>query len=194
MGFLFQLFFFFFFHYNMPGDFSTIEKEAKEKRSTHYISILEKKCKKKLSTISKTNNTHQKKKKRRDKWTLLTQGGSHTIWELELFSLGLSRGVYLVASFHSTPKSWPRKSIKSKRAFCIKTRITSKQFAMWKFPLMILFWFCHSNASNAFHAFLAINSMRSNGIWVWPLLLLLHKSAFLCMTFFLSLRLFLFVH
>ncbi len=78
MGFLFQLFFFF-FHYNMPGDFSTIEKEAKEKRSTHYISILERKCKKKLSTISKTNNTHQKKKKRRDKWTLLTQGGSHTI-------------------------------------------------------------------------------------------------------------------
>ncbi len=37
--------FFYFPHYNMPGDFSTIEKEAKEKRSTLYISILEKRAK-----------------------------------------------------------------------------------------------------------------------------------------------------
>jgi hypothetical protein len=29
----------------MPDDFSTIEKEAKERRSTQYISILEKRAK-----------------------------------------------------------------------------------------------------------------------------------------------------
>jgi hypothetical protein len=57
----------------MPSDFSTIGKEAKEKRSTQYIFHFGKKSKKKLSTLSKTNNTHKKKKKRRDKWTLLTQ-------------------------------------------------------------------------------------------------------------------------
>lgn len=117
MGFLFQLFLNFLFPplYYARWLFHNRKRSKRKKKYTVHFHF-GKKSKKKLSTISKTNNTHKKKKKRRDKWSLLTQWGSHTIWELEpFFALGLSRGVYLVASFHSTPKSWPCKSIKSKK-------------------------------------------------------------------------------
>lgn len=148
-----------------------------------------------MSTISKTNNTHKKKEEKKGQMELAhTMRISHNLRAWAFFHFVLVEEYTLLLPFTPLQKVDLVKASKAKRAFCIKTRITSKQFAMWKFPLMILFWFCHSNASsNAFHAFLAMNSMRSNQIWIWPLLLLLHKSSFLCMRVSLSLRLLLFV-